>query len=62
MHDLSNAKRVVITDINMKFSAMVVFIIKWTLAAIPAIIIMSLIMGAISLLFTLLLGGMVSLF
>lgn len=62
MYELSNAKRVVVTDINMKFSAMELFIIKWSLAAIPAIIILSLIMGAILLLFTFLLDGMASLF
>lgn len=37
---------VVITDIKMPFWSMVVFMVKWAIAAIPAIIILSL-LGAI---------------
>ena len=33
---------VVVKDINMGFGSMVVFMIKWVLASIPAIIILSL--------------------
>jgi hypothetical protein len=34
-------EQVVVTDIKMPFWSMVVFIIKWTFAAIPAMIILS---------------------
>jgi hypothetical protein len=33
--------RVTIVDINMPFGSMVAFIIKWTLAAIPAMVILA---------------------
>ena len=36
---------VIITDISMSFKSMVVFMIKWVLASIPAIIISSLIVA-----------------
>jgi hypothetical protein len=40
----SNAQReVVVTDVKMPFGSMVVFMIKWSLAAIPAIIILAII-------------------
>jgi len=48
--------RISIADVDMPFSRMVVLIIKWTLAAIPAIIILSIlfaIVGAV-------LGGIVA--
>jgi uncharacterized membrane protein YvbJ len=38
---------VIITNIKMPFWSMVVFIIKWTMASIPAIIIMALIFTVI---------------
>jgi hypothetical protein len=38
---------VVITDIKMPFWSMVVFMVKWAIAAIPAIIILA-ILGAIT--------------
>ncbi|MDQ6981213.1 MAG: hypothetical protein Q9M46_07020 [Ghiorsea sp.] len=34
---------VVVTDIQMSFGSMVVFMIKWAIAAIPALIILSVI-------------------
>jgi hypothetical protein len=37
---------VTVVDIQMPFGSMVVFILKWTLAAIPAIIILTL-LGAV---------------
>lgn len=40
----SKNKEVVITDIKMPFSSMVVFMIKWMFASIPAIIIFYIIM------------------
>ncbi len=40
----SNTQReVVVTDVKMPFGSMVVFMIKWSLAAIPAIIILAII-------------------
>lgn len=38
--------QVVITDIKMPFISMVVFMVKWAIAAIPAIIILS-VLGAV---------------
>ena len=38
-------KRVVVTDINMPFMSMVIFMVKWVIASIPAFIILS-ILGA----------------
>lgn len=36
-------KRVVVTDINMPFMSMVIFMVKWVIASIPAFIILSII-------------------
>ncbi len=40
---LSNAGRseVVVTDVQMPFMSMVTFMVKWTLASIPALIILA---------------------
>jgi hypothetical protein len=46
--------QVVVSDIEMPFMSMVLFIIKWTIAAIPAMIVL-LILGAVAGVF---LGGM----
>jgi hypothetical protein len=35
-------RRVVVVDVQMKFSSMVVFMIKWAIAAIPALIVIGL--------------------
>lgn len=37
---MADSNRVIVTDIQMPFGSMVVFILKWTLASIPAIIIL----------------------
>ncbi len=37
---MDDSNRVTITDIQMPFGSMVVFIIKWTIASIPAMIIL----------------------
>lgn len=47
-------QEIVVKDIKMSFSSMVVFMIKWSIAAIPAMIILSLIGMVIGLIF----GGM----
>lgn len=49
-------QEVVVTDVQMKFGSMVLFMVKWTLAAIPALIILF-IAGAVA---TAFLGGLVS--
>lgn len=46
MSDLQTQQSVVVTDIRMPFWSMVVFIVKLTIAAIPAIILLSLIATA----------------
>lgn len=40
-------QKVTVTDINMPFGSMVVFMVKWTLAAIPAVIMLSVVGAAI---------------
>ena len=40
-------QRVVVTDIKMPFMSMLVFMIKWSLAAIPAVIIVAVILSVI---------------
>jgi len=36
-----NSKDVVVTDIRMPFWSMVVFMVKWAIAAIPALVILT---------------------
>jgi hypothetical protein len=36
-----NVNEVVVTDVRMSFSSMVVFMVKWAIATIPAIIILT---------------------
>lgn len=36
-----NINEVVVTDVKMSFSSMVVFMVKWAIATIPAIIILT---------------------
>lgn len=48
------AQQVTVTDINMPFVSMVVFMIKWALAAVPALIILALLAAGT----TVFLGGM----
>ncbi len=43
---------VVVTDIRMPFSSMVIFMVKWAIAAIPAIIILSILFGVGAALFS----------
>jgi hypothetical protein len=37
----SHGRQVVITDVRMPFVSMVIFMIKWSIAAIPALIILA---------------------
>lgn len=50
--------RIAIADIDIPFWRIVAILIKWTIAAIPAAIIVSIIFGIIAFLATLLFGGM----
>ncbi|MCF6337191.1 MAG: hypothetical protein L3J84_04460 [Gammaproteobacteria bacterium] len=49
---------VVVTDIRMPFLSMVMFMIKWAVAAIPAFIILSIIGAVLMMLLGGMLGGM----
>lgn len=51
--------RVSIVDINMPFGSMVLFMVKWSLAAVPALIILTFIFGII---FSLLFGTLAAMF
>ena len=53
---MENYQQVVVTNIKMPFLSMVVFMIKWAIAAIPALIILSLLFS----LFTMFFGGFVA--
>jgi uncharacterized membrane-anchored protein YitT (DUF2179 family) len=47
-----------ITDIKMPFGSMVVFMVKWAIAAIPAIIILAIVGAVVSAVFGGLIAGM----
>lgn len=49
---MENRQEVVVTDIRMPFLSMVVFMIKWAVAAIPAFLILSALFGVVSMLFS----------
>ena len=48
---------VVVTDISMDFRSMVIFMVKWAIAAIPAFIILGAIFFLLILGFSLIIGG-----
>ena len=50
------SQAVTVVDVRMPFGSMVVFMIKWALAAVPAIFILSIIMAAMTGLLSLLFG------
>ena len=52
-----NSNEVVVTDIKMSFGSMVVFMVKWVLASIPAFIILCLILVAWVFLLGIVFGG-----
>jgi hypothetical protein len=54
----NNVQEIVVTDIRIPFISMVVLLVKWSLAAIPAMIILISIAVAISLVLGGLFGGM----
>jgi hypothetical protein len=51
-------QKVVVTDIHMPFWSMVVFMVKWVFASIPAMIIFSVVMGFIMAVMSLVFGSM----
>jgi len=51
-------REVIVTDIKMPFLSMVVFMIKWAIASIPAFLILTLLFGIFSLIFGGFMGGM----
>ena len=53
---MSNENNVVVVDIKMPFLSMVIFMVKWVIASIPAFIILSIIAAIIMTL----LGGMMN--
>jgi hypothetical protein len=54
----SEERRVVVTDIRMPFWSMVTLMVKWVFASIPAIIILSFVLGVIMAVLTALFGAM----
>jgi CHASE2 domain-containing sensor protein len=48
---------VVVTDIKMSFFSMVIFMVKWVIASIPAIIILSVIGAVVMAVLNMVLGG-----
>ena len=53
-----NEKRVVVTDIRMPFLSMMIFMIKWVIASIPAFIILSILGGIVTAVLGVLMRGM----
>jgi hypothetical protein len=53
----ASSTEVTVVDIQMPFGSMVVFILKWTLAAIPAMIILGIIAAIFITIFGGILGG-----
>ena len=51
-----NFTRVVVTNVNMPFWSMVRFMVKWAIAAIPAIVILTIIGALLSMLFSAFVG------
>lgn len=51
-------KRVVVTDISMPFVSMVIFMIKWVIASIPAFIILSILWAIVTTIVGMIMGGM----
>jgi hypothetical protein len=49
-------QQVIITDIKMPFFSMVVFMVKWALAAIPALIVIGIIFAALGIGLSMVLG------
>ena len=52
-------QEVTVTDIKMPFGSMVVFMVKWALASIPAIIILFLVGAVVSVVFSGLIAALI---
>lgn len=55
---MENRQEIVVTDIKMPFMSMVVFMIKWAIASIPAFILLSILFGIFTLIFGSFMGSM----
>ena len=51
-------KRVVVIDFSMPFLSMMIFMIKWVIASIPAFIILSILGGIVTAILGAIMGGM----
>ncbi|MDL1975085.1 MAG: hypothetical protein LWX55_10000 [Deltaproteobacteria bacterium] len=58
---MDESKGVTVTDIQMPFGSMVVFMIKWAIASIPAAIILFLIASVFTVVFGSIFSGMLGL-
>ena len=56
---MEHRQEVVVTNIRMPFTSMVVFMIKWALASIPALIILTLLFSLLTMLFGGFFGGFI---
>lgn len=54
----NNVQEIVVTDVKIPFMSMVVLLVKWALAAIPAMIILIVIGMVLSMIVSALSGGM----
>ncbi len=52
------SRRVIVQDIRMPFLSMVIFMVKWVIASIPALLILWLIAATLTMLVSGLTGGM----
>jgi len=53
-----DAEKIVVTDIRMPFWSMVLFMVKWVFASIPALVILSLLISLIMAVITTIFGAM----
>ncbi len=60
MQGPNEPKRVTIRDINMSFGSMVIFMIKWSIAAIPAMIVLGIIFALVTAVLGGVIGGLMS--
>ena len=52
MEHQTHRQEVVVTDINMPFGSMVVFMVKWAIAAIPAMMFLGAVFALLSFIFS----------
>lgn len=48
MNDIDDAKKVIVVDLQMPFFSIVVLMVKWALASIPALIILAVIFSVVT--------------